>query len=103
VPTAIPSRVDEAFRVFHYVPHIALSRAAHLKAKQGKDEIILNAQGGFTLKYLNKQNERAISLVDWLKASKTAVEQTSLYWGEEWAALLATHNAIVADLVHSHS
>ena len=55
------------------------------------------------LKGLEKRNEKAITMVDSFAASKTAVERTHFYWGQQRAEALASHNAIIMDLARSHS
>ena len=45
---AIPPRVEEVFKKFQYVPYTTLSPAACTRAVQGEDELVINAQGGFS-------------------------------------------------------
>jgi hypothetical protein len=90
-------------KAFQYVLYTAFSTAPCLKADQGEEEYAFNAQGGIMLKGLDKRNEKAIAMVDWFAASKTAVERTRFYWGQQRAEALAAHNAIVMDLARSHS
>jgi hypothetical protein len=42
-------------------------------------------------------------MVDWFAASKTAVERTHFYWGQQRSEALASHNTIVMELARSHS
>ncbi|KAF9443265.1 hypothetical protein P691DRAFT_843373 [Macrolepiota fuliginosa MF-IS2] len=52
-PTAIPKNVDCAFENFNYVPYPALSHSACLNALEGKEDFIINALGGISVKGLD--------------------------------------------------
>jgi hypothetical protein len=53
-----------------------------MKAVQGKDELILNANGSFTVKNLDRRNEKLISVVDWHAASRAAKERICFHHGD---------------------
>ena len=53
VASAIPPKVDEAFKAFRYIPYSALTAAAKLHAVHGEVDFIVNAQGGLTAKGLD--------------------------------------------------
>jgi hypothetical protein len=74
-PLATSPKVDEAFKAFKYVPYSSLMHTARLKASKGEEEFIVNAQGGLTAKGLDRREEKAISLSDWLGASKAAEDR----------------------------
>jgi hypothetical protein len=70
----VPPKVDEAFKSFCYIPYSSLTLAAWLKAAHGKEDFILNANGGLTAKALDWCNEKLISAVDWHAATWAAEE-----------------------------
>lgn len=72
--SAILPKVEEAFKLFHYIPYTLLSTSAWVKASQGEEEVVLNLSGGFSVRLLNCCNERSISVVDWHVASQAAEE-----------------------------
>jgi hypothetical protein len=79
---AILLKVEEAFKNFCYMPYTSLSLSARMKAVQGKDELILNANGSFTVKNLDRRNEKLISVVDWHAAFRAAKERICFHHGD---------------------
>ncbi|KAG2738935.1 hypothetical protein P692DRAFT_20657427, partial [Suillus brevipes Sb2] len=88
----VPAKVDEAFRLYRYVPYTALTREARARALAGEGSFVVNAQGGLTAKGLDRSLERSITAVQWTAASQVAVERTRHYHGEDRAAALASHH-----------
>jgi hypothetical protein len=72
--SAIPPKVDEAFKNFRYVPYSSLTSATCIKVACGEEDIVFNAQGGLTVKALDWCNEKLISAVDWHAAAHAAEE-----------------------------
>lgn len=103
INTAIPTKVEEAFKKFAYVPYISLTHSARLRASRGEDESVINAQGGLTAKGLDRRNEKSISVIDWLATSRAAEQRIRFYHGEARATAFATHHRIVTDLSRTHS
>jgi hypothetical protein len=101
--TAIPPKVDEAFKNFGYVPYSSLTLAARLKASRGEENIVFNAQGGLTVKSLDRRNEKLISAVDWHAAARAAEERIRFYHGVARAEAFAAHHKLVMDLRRSHN
>ena len=101
--TAIPPKVEEVFRLFRYMPYTSLSTLACVKVSHGKDEVILNLSGGFSVKSLDWRNEKSISVVEWHAAARVAKERTRFHHGEARADTLALHHKVVMDLGHAHS
>ena len=95
-------KVDDAFRLYKYVPYSSLTSAARLKASRGEEDFIINASGGLTTKALDRKDEQNILLPDWLEASATAEERIHFHHGEARASALAKHHRIVTDLAHTH-
>ena len=56
---AVPPKVEEAFRLFCYMLYMSLSISA-----RGEEEVILNANSGFSVKSLDHHNEKPISVMD---------------------------------------
>ena len=103
VHSAIPLKVDEAFKNFRYVPYSSLSLAARLKAARGEEDIVFNAQGGLTIRSLDRRNEKSISTVDWHAAARAAEERIRFHHGAGRAEAFAAHHKLVMDLGRSHS
>ena len=95
--------MDEAFKAFKYVPYSSLTHTARLKASRGEEEFVVNAHGGLTAKGLDRCEEKAISLSDWLGASKTAEDRIRAHHGETRALAFAAHHRIVTDLARLHN
>ena len=85
------------------MPYTSLSTLAHVKASHGKDEVILNLSGGFSVKSLDRCNKKSISVVEWHAAACAAEERTRFHHGEAQADALALHHKVVMDLGHTHS
>ncbi|KAF8572773.1 hypothetical protein K439DRAFT_1625542 [Ramaria rubella] len=85
---AIPPKAEEAFRTFRYLPYLALTTAARVKADRAKG--------------LDRRSEKAISMVDWLAASKAAAEHTHFHWGDTRADTLSAHSSLIMELACSH-
>lgn len=99
----MPAKVDEAFRLYRYVPYTALTREARARALAGEGSFVVNAQGGLTAKGLDRSLERSITAVQWTAASQVAVERTRHYHGEDRAAALASHHQAVTNIAHWHT
>lgn len=100
---SIPSKVEDAFRSFRYVPYTALSHNARLRAARGEDEFTINAQGGLTAKGLDRRNETSINTFDWIAASHVAEKRILFHHGGARADALAKHHAVVLELARSHT
>ncbi|KIM82070.1 hypothetical protein PILCRDRAFT_8308, partial [Piloderma croceum F 1598] len=68
-------KVDDAFKNFCYVPYSLLTLASHIKAARGEEDIVFNAQGGLTVKALDRRDEKSISAVDWHTAARATEER----------------------------
>jgi hypothetical protein len=95
--------VDEAFKNFHYVPYSSLTLAARIKASRREEDIVFNAQGGLTVKSLDRRNEKLISAVDWHAAAHAAEEHIRFHHGNSRADAFAAHHSLVMDLGRSHN
>ena len=95
--------MDEAFKNFHYVPYSSLTSAARIKVAHGEEDIVFNAQGGLTVKALDRRNEKLISAVDWHAAAHAAEERIRFYHGNARAEAFVAHHKLVMDLSHSHN
>jgi hypothetical protein len=100
---AIPPKVDEAFRAFRYVPYSSLTMTARVKAARGEEDVIFNAQGGLTVKSLDRRNEKLISTVDWYASARAAEDRIRFYHGDVRATAFAAHHKLVMDLARSHN
>ncbi|KAJ3714804.1 hypothetical protein C8R42DRAFT_646253 [Lentinula raphanica] len=104
VPLAPPKKVDDACRLFKYVPYTAsLSQAACVKVANGEQEVSLTPGGGLTIKGLDRKNENNIWELDWMQAAKTVAERIRLYHGDKRADALIRHNKLVLKLGTKHS
>ena len=99
---AIPPKVEEAFKNFRYVPYTSLSLPARMKVVRGEDKLVLNANGSFTVKNLDRRNEKLISVVDWHAASRATEERIRFHHGDYRADAFAAHHKLVMDLGRSH-
>jgi hypothetical protein len=95
--------VEDAFKNFRYVPYSALTLASRIKAARGEEDMIFNAQGGLTVKSLDRRNEKSISAVDWHAAARAAEERIRFHHGEARASAFVAHHKLVMDLGRSHS
>ena len=100
---SIPPKVEDTFRLFRYVPYMVLSHNAQLRAARGKDDFVINAQGGLTAKGLDRRNETSINTFDWITASHAAEKQTAFHHGGVRANALARHHATTLELARSHT
>ncbi|KAG2367045.1 hypothetical protein BDR07DRAFT_1394685 [Suillus spraguei] len=67
----IPTKVDEAFKYYRYVPYTAFTHAARPKAFLcGEDLSFVFTQDGLTAKGLDRSNELSIATVAWVAAAK---------------------------------
>ncbi|KAJ3757804.1 hypothetical protein EV360DRAFT_83677 [Lentinula raphanica] len=98
---ATPKRVDEACKLFEYIPYKALTPTVHLKAANGDQEISLAADGSLTMKSLDRKSKRVILEVEWHAAAKTVVGRIHFYHGNEQANALEKHNSIMWDIAAS--
>ena len=64
---------------------------------------MFNAQGGLTLKLLDRCNEKLISVTDWHVAVQAAEDHTCVHHGIEHAEALTVHHRLVMDLACSHT
>jgi hypothetical protein len=63
---------------------------------------VINSQGGLSAKLLNRMDEKAILIVDWLSAASTAEDQTCFHHGEAHASALTAHHKFVQELARLH-
>ena len=75
----MPLKVEEAFKAYKYVPHIALMHSARLRVAWGEEDFLINMQGRLTAKGLNWQGERSIEIVEWQAATHTTEEHTQAW------------------------
>jgi hypothetical protein len=101
--SAVPPKVEDAFKIFRYVPYSALTLASRIKAARGEEEMIFNAQGGLTVKSLDRRNEKSISAVDWHAAARAAEERIRFHHGDARASAFIAHHKLVMDLGRSHN
>ncbi|KAG2158742.1 uncharacterized protein EDB93DRAFT_1100370 [Suillus bovinus] len=80
----IPTKVEEAFKLYHYVLYTALTH------------------DGLTAKGLDRSSELSIVTVDWVGAAKAAKERTLHYWGADRASALMSHHLVVLDIGQMH-
>ena len=64
---------------------------------------MFNAQGGLTVKLLDRHNEKSISVVNWHAAARATEDHTHVHHGIERAEALAAHHRQVMDLACSHT
>ncbi|KAG2753950.1 hypothetical protein P692DRAFT_20654829, partial [Suillus brevipes Sb2] len=89
----IPTKVEDAFRHYHYVPYTALMHAARSRAfLRGEDLSFVFTQDGLMAKGLDRSNEVFITTVDWITVAKAVEERTAHHWGEECAFALVSHH-----------
>ncbi|KAG1738350.1 uncharacterized protein EDB91DRAFT_1082744 [Suillus paluster] len=102
--TAIPPKVDEVFKASKYVPYSALTSSARWQAiRSGEEAFVISASGLITARGLDRQNERSISLSDWIGAANAVEERTEHYHGAARAKALRAHHSVVLGLSRSHS
>lgn len=63
---------------------------------------MINSQGGLSAKPLDRKDEKAISIIDWLSAAWTAEDRTRFHHGESRAGALAVHHKFVQELARLH-
>ena len=80
-----------------------MTLAARLKASCREEDIVFNAQGGLTVKSLDRRNEKLISAVDWHAAARAAEEWTRFHHGATRAEGFVAHHKLVMDLGRSHN
>ncbi|KAG1765333.1 hypothetical protein EDD22DRAFT_1015281 [Suillus occidentalis] len=99
----IPTKVEEAFKLYHYVPYTALTHAVRSKAHlRGEDSSFVFTQDGLTAKGLDHSSKLSIVTVDWIGAAKAAEERTLHYWGADRASALMSHHLVVLDIGRMH-
>lgn len=77
--------------------------AARVKAARGEEDLIINAQGGLTVKHLDRRNEKLISTVDWHAAACAVEDRIRVHHGGARALAFTAHHKIVMDLGRSHN
>src|SRR6202011_4285549 len=100
--TAIPTKAEDAFRQFKYVPYTALTLTVRLCAARGEEDYVINAQGGLTAKGLDRRSEKSISLIDWSAASETCEKRIRFHWGDTRAAAFEAHHKVVMKIARTH-
>jgi hypothetical protein len=80
-----------------------LTLVARVRAARGEEDVVFNAQGGLTVKSLDRRNEKLISMVDWYAAARAAEDRIRFYHGDTRAVAFATHHKLFMDLACSHS
>ena len=68
-PTAVPTKVEEAFIAFHYILYLSLTHMEHLKAAWGEEDFVINSLGGLVACGLDHYNEWSISIINWHAAA----------------------------------
>ena len=101
--SAIPPKVDDAFKNFRYVPYSSLTLASRIKAARREEDLVFNAQGGLTARSLDRRNEKSISTVDWHAAARAAEEWIRFHHGDIRADAFSIHHKLIMDLGRSHS
>ncbi|KAG2144461.1 hypothetical protein DEU56DRAFT_754133, partial [Suillus clintonianus] len=102
--TAVPPKVDEAFKAFKYVPYSTLTSSARWQAiRSGEEAFTISASGSLMAKGLDRRNERSITLSDWIGAADAAEDRTEHYHGVARAKALKAHHSVVLGLSRSHS
>jgi len=99
----VPTKVDDTFKAFKYVPYSSLMHTARLKAARGEEDYMVNASGGLTAKGLDRKDEKSISMIEWLGVARAAEERILIHHGETRASMLRLHHHIVSDLARTHS
>lgn len=99
---AIPTRVENAFKAYVYVPYSALSVAARLRSIQDPDDVVINPQGGFSMKKMERRGEASITMIEWRAAARIAEDRTLFHHGEERAAAFAGHHLVVEEVAMDH-
>jgi hypothetical protein len=100
--SAIPPKVNEAFKAYKYVPYTAMSHLARLRAARGEEDYMVNAQGGLTAKGLDRRDENQIEWPDWQAAAHAAEDCIREHHGEVRAKAFASHHRTVMDLTRLH-
>ena len=100
---SIPPKVEDAFHLFRYIPYTALSHNAHLRAAQGENDFVINAQGGLTAKGLDHHNETSINMFDWITVFHAVEKQMAFHHGGVRANALVMHHAMTLKLACSHT
>jgi hypothetical protein len=77
--------------------------ASRIRAARGEEDIVFNAQGGLTVKTLDRRNEKQISTVDWHAAARAVEERILFHHGQARASAFAAHHNLVMDLGRSHN
>lgn len=99
----IPTKVEDAFKHYRYIPYTALTHAARSRAfLRGEDSSFVFTQDGLTARGLDRSNELFITTVDWIAAAKAAEERTAHHWGDERASALVSHHLVVLDIGRTH-
>ncbi|KAJ7036336.1 hypothetical protein C8F04DRAFT_1181353, partial [Mycena alexandri] len=101
LPT-IPPKVQEALKHYRYVPYIALSVAARLKAVSDDDNLVLSAAGTFTVKGLDRGGEKAITMVEWYAAASAVESRIRFHHGDLRGDAFAGHHRVVLDIARTH-
>lgn len=100
--SAVPPKVEEAFKTGKYVPYNALNHAARVKAANGEETLVFSANG-LVAKSLDRAGEREISVLDWQASARAAEERTRAHHEGRRAEGLAAHHAIVLRITSLHS
>ncbi|KAJ7185069.1 hypothetical protein C8R46DRAFT_1300944 [Mycena filopes] len=100
---AVPVKVESAFKAYQYVPYIALSLSARIKAASDEENLILSSTGTFTVRGLDRRGEKSIGMVDWHAAANVAEERTRFHHGDERGDALAGHHRVVLEIARTHS
>ena len=74
-PTAVPTKVEEAFKAFHYILYLSLTHMEHLKAAWVEEDFVINSLGSLMACGLDHYNEWSISIINWHAAASAAVIQ----------------------------
>lgn len=98
----VPCRIDEKFRLYHFVPYSKLLPDEFNKFESDTQEFVINASGGLTEKGSDLSKEYTLSSLDWMNAANRAVVRTRYWHGDVGANPLQHHHEFVAQIGRSH-
>lgn len=73
---------------------------ARVKVTCGEEEVVLNTNSGFSVKSLDCQNKKSISVVDWYAAAHIVEERICFYHSNAQVEVLTMYHKVVMDLGH---
>jgi len=97
--TAVPKRIDTAFRNWEYIPYSLMTRKALEKQDLRKEAMIISQSGAFQPAPLDESGEEAVEIGDWHGAALLAEELMRKHWESEREQRLIAHHRIVVTLI----